>query len=337
MQWPLAVESRVFSGFGADRDGGARRHEGNDLVAPKMAPVVAVADGTVTAVHSTPPDDCCWLLITHTDGWQSLYVHLNNDTWRTDDGLGHGVRPGLMPGDTVVAGEVIGWIGDSGNAEATVPHLHFELRHPDGYSVDPHASLQAARDAAGDLPYATGPYLDVDPSVLGFELTRMVTEGVFWHCDDRGVMFCPNALAQPEQAVELIQRLTGLDAPMVPATEQPLRFQEHIPADRIEEVLGCGPDSCLQSGISTGDLARLAFWANLTQRQIANAPDVDPDLELVDARQAENGLRVLGIIGICHDPLDADRLLTRAEAASLLSRWMIGSGGDCAQIAEPTS
>jgi hypothetical protein len=57
----------------------------------------------------------------------------------------------------------------------------------------------------------------------------------------------------------------------------------------------------------------------------------------VDARQAENGLRVLGIIGICHDPLDADRLLTRAEAASLLSRWMIGSGGDCAQIAEPTS
>jgi murein DD-endopeptidase MepM/ murein hydrolase activator NlpD len=337
MQWPLAVESRVFSGFGADRDGGARRHEGNDLVAPKMAPVVAVADGTVTAVHSTPPDDCCWLLITHSDGWQSLYVHLNNDTWRTDDGLGHGVRPGLMPGDTVVAGEVIGWIGDSGNAEAAVPHLHFELRHPEGYSVDPHASLQAARDAAGDLQYGTGPYLDVDPSVLGFELTRMVTEGVLWHCDDRGLMFCPNALAQPDEAVELIQRLTGLDAPMVPPTEQPLRFQEHIPADRLEEVLGCGPDSCLQSGISTGDLARLAFWANLIQRQIANAPDIDHDLDLVDARQAENGLRVLGIIGICHDPLDADRLLTRADAASLLSRWMLGSGGDCAQIAEPTS
>ena len=80
MQWPLAVESRVFSGFGVDRDGGARRHKGNDLVVPKMAPVVAVADGTVTAVRSTPPDDCCWVLITHNDGWQSLYVHLNNDT-----------------------------------------------------------------------------------------------------------------------------------------------------------------------------------------------------------------------------------------------------------------
>lgn len=338
MQWPLAVESRVFSGFGADRDGGARRHKGNDIVAPKMAPVVAVADGTVTAVHSTPPDDCCWMLITHTDGWQSLYVHLNNDTWRTDDGLGHGVRPGLIPGDTVVAGEVIGWAGDSGNAEGTVPHIHFELRHPEGYSVDPRSSLQAARAAAGDLPDSAGPYLDIDTSVVGFELTRMVTEGIFWHCDERGMMFCPNALAQPTEVVELIQQLTGLAAPIVPATEQPLGFQENIPAERIEDVLGCGSlDSCLQSGISTGDLARLAFWANLTQRQIASASGIDPDLDLVDAKQAENGLRVLGIIGICDGPLDPDRLLTRAETASLLSGWILSNGADCAQIAEPTS
>lgn len=338
MQWPLAVESRVFSGFGADRDGGTRRHEGNDLVVPKMAPVVAVADGTVTAVHSTPPDDCCWLLITHTDGWQSLYVHLNNDTWRTDDGLGHGVRPGLVAGDTVVAGQVIGWVGDSGNAEHTVPHLHFELRHPEGYSVDPHSSLQAARAAAGDLPYPSRPYLDIDTSVVGFELTRLLTEGVFWHCDDRGLMFCPDALAQPGEVVELIGQLSGLDAPLVPATERPLRFQETIPAERIEDVLGCGSiDSCLQSGVSTGDLARLAFWANLTQRHRAAAPDVDPALGLVDARQAETGLRVLGIIGICDDPIDADRLLTRAETASLLSWWILGTGTDCAQRTEPTS
>lgn len=338
MQWPLAVESRVFSGFGVDRDGGVRRHEGNDLVVPKMAPVVAVADGTLTAVHSTPPDDCCWLVITHNDGWQSLYVHLNNDTWRTDDGIGHGVRPGLAAGDTVVAGEVIGWVGDSGNAEDTASHLHFELRHPEGYSVDPHSSLQAARAAAGDLPDSAGPYLDVHASVLGFELTRMVTEGIFWHCDDSGLMFCPNALAQPAETIDLIQQMTGLDAPVVPATEQPLPFQENIPAERIEEVLGCGSvDSCIQSGISTGDLARLAFWANLTRRQIANIPDVDPALDLVDARQAENGLRALAIIGICHDPLDPDRLVTRAETARLLSVWLLGNGADCTQMAEPTS
>ncbi len=338
MQWPLAVESRVFSGFGADRDGGARRHKGNDLVVAKMAPVVAVADGTVTAVHSTPPDDCCWVLITHTDGWQSLYVHLNNDTWRTDDGLGHGVRPGLTAGDTVGAGEVIGWIGDSGNAEDTVPHLHFELRHPEGYSVDPQASLQAARDAAGDLPHATGAYLDVAPSVLGFELTRLVTEGIFWHCDERGLMFCPNALAQPDEVIALIHQLTGFVAPMVPATERPLRFQEIIPADRIQHVTGCGSsDSCLQSGIAAGDLARLALWVNLTQRHIAASPDVDPGLDLVNARQAESGLRVLGTVGICDGPIDVDRLLTRAETASLLSWWILGNGTDCSQGDEPTS
>ncbi|MGF1616760.1 MAG: M23 family metallopeptidase [Acidimicrobiia bacterium] len=338
MHWPLAVEGRVFSGFGVDRDGGARKHKGNDLVVPKMAPVVAVADGTVTAVHSTPPDDCCWLLITHNDGWQSLYVHLNNDTWRTDDGLGHGVRPGLAAGDTVVAGEVIGWNGDSGNAEDTVPHLHFELRHPDGYAVDPYSSLQAARAAAGELPDAIGAYLDVDQSVLGFELTRLVTKGVFWHCDDRGLMFCPDSLAQPADVVELLRQLTGLDAPMVLATERPLEFQERIPAERIEEVLGCGSfDPCLQSGISAGDLARLAYWVNLTQRQRGADPEADPGLDLVNAREAEIGLRVLGIIGICDGSIDADRLVTRAETASLLSWWILGNGAGCAQSAEPTS
>jgi murein DD-endopeptidase MepM/ murein hydrolase activator NlpD len=338
MVWPLGVESRVFSGFGVDRDGGARRHKGNDLPAPKMAPVVAVADGTVTAVHSTPPDDCCWILITHADGWQSLYVHLNNDTWRTDDGLGHGVRPGLVAGDTVVAGEVIGWVGDSGNAESTVPHIHFELRHPDGYSVDPHASLQAARDAAGDLPHYTGAYVDVAPSVLGFELTRLVTQGVFWNCDDRGLMFCPHALAQPADVVELIRQLTGLEAPMVAATQRALEFQETIPAEHILDVLGCESlAACLQSGITAGDLARLALWVNLTQRHLAASPDVDPGLELQSAIQAENGLRVLGIVGICHESIDADRLVTRAEAAAMLSWWILENGATCAQSDEPTS
>ena len=43
------------------------------------------------------------------------------------------------------AGQIIGWVGDSGNAEFTPPHLHFEIRMPNGLPVDPYKSLKAAK------------------------------------------------------------------------------------------------------------------------------------------------------------------------------------------------
>ena len=340
MMWPLGVDSRVFSSFGVDRDGGARRHKGNDLIAPTMAPVVAVADGIVTSIHSTPPDDCCWLLVTHTDGWQSLYVHLNNDTYRTDDGLGQGVKPGLELGDAVTAGQVVGWVGDSGNAELSTPHLHFELRHPAGYSVDPYTSLEAARDSA-DLPGADGPYLDVGVPSVRFEASWLVTKGVFWPCDDRGLEFCPTRLAQPEDTLDLIFQMTGLSAPPIAPSQRPVRLQDAIPKERIEDALGCeGVEGCVQSGITSADLVRLAHWANLVaQTRLSPPGERPPDdlLILADTGQAERGLRALGIIGICHESVDAEQLLTRAEVAHLLSWWILGEGAGCDQSAEATS
>jgi murein DD-endopeptidase MepM/ murein hydrolase activator NlpD len=340
MMWPLGVDSRVFSSFGVDRDGGSRRHKGNDLLAPTMAPVVAVADGIVSSIHSTPPDDCCWILVTHDDGWQSLYVHLNNDTYRTDDGIGHGVKPGLEVGDAVTAGQVVGWVGDSGNAEGSIPHLHFELRHPAGYPVDPYASLEAAR-AAADLPEPKGPYLDIgDPSV-GFEASWLVTKGVFWPCDDRGLEFCPTRLAQPEDTLDLIFQMTGLLPPPIAASQRPVRLQDAIPRNRIGDALGCeGLEGCLQPGITSADLVRLAHWANLVTRSRLSPPgERAPDevLILADTRQAERGLRALGIIGICHESVDAEQLLNHAEVARLLSWWLLGEGADCDQSAAATS
>jgi hypothetical protein len=339
MVWPLGVDSRVFSSFGADRDAGSRRHQGNDLPAPKMAPVVAVADGVVTSIHSTPPDDCCWLLITHNDGWQSLYVHLNNDTYQTDDGLGHGVKPGLEVGDAVAAGQVVGWVGDSGNAEESIPHLHFELRDPAGYSVDPYASLEAAR-AAADLPEASGPYLDTKVPSVEFQASWLITKGVFWPCDDRGLEFCPTRLAQPEDTLDLIFQMTGFNAPAIAATRRSIRLQEAIPRERIADVLGCeGTEGCVQTGITSGDLVRLAHWANLAQRQASISDELasGEELALADARQAERGLRALGIMAICHESIDTERMLIRAEVARLLSWWILGEGADCVQSAEPTS
>jgi hypothetical protein len=72
----------------------------------------------------------------HDDGWRSMYMHLNNDTPGTDDGRAIGFAEGIKEGMHVTAGTVIGFVGDSGNAESTAPHLHFELHQPDGLKIN---------------------------------------------------------------------------------------------------------------------------------------------------------------------------------------------------------
>jgi peptidoglycan hydrolase-like protein with peptidoglycan-binding domain len=145
--FPVAGEDRRYAddayiGFGACRDGCARLHQGIDIFAPKMTEVYAVADATVGWIG---PSYCCSVFLIHDDGWQSWYIHLNNDTPGTDDDLGWGIAPGIVAGARVTAGQVIGYVGDSGNAKGTSPHLHFELHAPGGAAVDPYDSLRASQ------------------------------------------------------------------------------------------------------------------------------------------------------------------------------------------------
>jgi peptidoglycan hydrolase-like protein with peptidoglycan-binding domain len=124
-------------------------HEGQDMLADKMVPIVAVADGVVrlvnwTSSQSMNPDRCCSLVLRHDDGWESWYIHLNNDTPGTDDGKGWGILDGITPGTRVKAGQQIAWNGDSGNAENVAPQLHYELRDPSGTIVNPYRALVAA-------------------------------------------------------------------------------------------------------------------------------------------------------------------------------------------------
>lgn len=142
--FPVAGEHTLTRSFGDPRSRGRRSHEGVDILADKGTPVVAVADGIVRWLQNEPEGRCCAVSLLHDDGWRTRYLHLDNDTPGTDDGLRVGIAPGLEPGVRVRQGQLLGWVGDSGNAEATVPHLHFELRLADGTPLDPFRRLEAA-------------------------------------------------------------------------------------------------------------------------------------------------------------------------------------------------
>jgi murein DD-endopeptidase MepM/ murein hydrolase activator NlpD len=145
--FPVRGECSIVSRFGEARPGN-RRHMGIDIAAGKMTPVVAAAPGAVEWLHSTPGEQCCAVALVHDNGWHTRYLHLNDDTPGTDDGRVVGIVKGLQVGDRVRAGQLIGWVGDSGNA--TAPHLHFELQQPDGTPVDPYQSLRAAARRDGE-------------------------------------------------------------------------------------------------------------------------------------------------------------------------------------------
>lgn len=148
--------SSFWNSWGARRSGG-RRHKGIDIMAQRGNPIVAVADGVVAAMDSARLSGY-FIRIQHADGWMSVYMHLNNDTLGTDDGAGGpwtAYFPTLKVGDTVAAGQVIGYVGDSGNAEGTRPHTHFELRH-EGTRVNPYPYLLDVWKRERRLPTLAG-------------------------------------------------------------------------------------------------------------------------------------------------------------------------------------
>ena len=143
--FPIVGRTLSINGFGSCRDNCTREHHGVDILTYgwKGLPVIAAHDGVISEIRDD--GEWCNIEVTGEDGWHTRYVHLNNDTPGYDDQDYTCTPPGLVYGSRVKAGELIGWVGDSGNAEHTQPHIHFEIRMPSGLPVDPLASLKAAR------------------------------------------------------------------------------------------------------------------------------------------------------------------------------------------------
>jgi Peptidase family M23 len=125
--FPVRGPTRIGGPFGAARaDTGV--HEGNDLFATFGTPVVAVHDGTIGRVGTLAiSGNRLWLTTPRGDAF--FYAHLS------------AFSPAAVDGRFVKAGTVLGYVGNTGDAEPTPPHLHFEIHPGGGAAVDPHPTL----------------------------------------------------------------------------------------------------------------------------------------------------------------------------------------------------
>ena len=150
ISFPVLGPVRYGNDWGNCRDGCSRRHLGNDMLGVRMQPLLAAVDGTVTRVrYENSGIAGSSITVTGADGWRYNYFHVNNDTPGTDDGAAGPewqISPQVTLGSQVRAGQVIAYMGDSGNAEGSVPHVHFEIRQPDGTPINPYHSLVAAQE-----------------------------------------------------------------------------------------------------------------------------------------------------------------------------------------------
>ena len=321
MTLPLAGRLDVLSVFGAERDGGERDHKGIDLAAPRLTPVLAINDGVVTRINRSSVS----VFLRHDDGWSSWYLHLNNDTYLTDDGLGRGVAPGLEVGDRVVAGQVIGWVGDSGNAETTPPHLHFELRTPWGEPIDPLNSLRGAAWVDETVPVDfEGAFWDDDDHERAATADLLASLALIPGCGPYGLELCPDAELTGADVEDLLGAAFGLEVSVgeyVHLEQRPKR-ETLLPHVDLDVAMGCGVwQYCSDQIISRGDMA--AILAGVLGFEPTDADYFDDDEEHY-AQASINALVAGEVFDVCMSfgprPFEPDRPATRAELIDAIAK-----------------
>lgn len=123
------ARARMHDSWHAARSGG-RRHEGVDIFAPRGTPVRSTTEGLVLRRGSNRLGGrVVWVL--GPGGHRHYYAHLD----------GYSV---LRSGERVQPGTLLGYVGDSGNAKGTPPHLHYGIYTPSG-PVNPYPMLERRR------------------------------------------------------------------------------------------------------------------------------------------------------------------------------------------------
>lgn len=131
--------------WGQSREGGARAHQAIDIMAPGGALVLSALPGTVEKLFNSDRGGITAYVRTDDGKWQLYYAHLR------------GYAPGLAEGQHLRQGQVIGYVGDTGDAGPGNTHLHFAInrmapgqRWHEGIAVNPYPIL-AGPNLAGKL------------------------------------------------------------------------------------------------------------------------------------------------------------------------------------------
>jgi murein DD-endopeptidase MepM/ murein hydrolase activator NlpD len=116
------VKSSIASFWGANRDAGARSHEGIDIFAPKRTALVAAANGLITGVNENNLGGKVVFLRPDDKDYTLYYAHLDEQL--------------VQQGQRVNIGDTIGLMGNTGNAKGGSAHLHFGI-YTNGGAIDP--------------------------------------------------------------------------------------------------------------------------------------------------------------------------------------------------------
>lgn len=129
LTFPFEERYDFRNGWYNDRDGGARRHTGTDILCPEGTPELACVDGTILAVGGGEGTGN-YVVLGGADGTQYHYYHMVE------------VSRLVSPGDSVKRGEPIGLAGNTGNSTAN--HLHLAIIAPSGVYMNPYRYLKDA-------------------------------------------------------------------------------------------------------------------------------------------------------------------------------------------------
>jgi murein DD-endopeptidase MepM/ murein hydrolase activator NlpD len=136
--------SRIEDSFTEQRDGGERKHNALDILAPRNTPILAADDGTILRMSTNALGGITIYATDRDHQFVYYYAHLDH------------YQRGLTAGRSIQKGDTLGFVGTTGNAPKDVPHLHFQImlwpsdgKWWNGEPVNPYPVLHSVTPSGG--------------------------------------------------------------------------------------------------------------------------------------------------------------------------------------------